>query len=168
MLLTMKSNSWIRLLLLFSSLAVFLQACVEDIGNVTPRADLTFKILDEDNNPVSDARVYLFSSFQAYENYVAANPDGDPNVTPSIDPEDVSISDLEGEAFFTNRPLQTTSFPSGDTYFHTPTPIYFRVLAVQNGMFVTNDNGLEENRVLVLPELESGEVIMEFVEVFVD
>jgi len=163
----MKSTSWIRLPLLFLTLVFILQACVEDIGNVTPRADLTFLILDEDNNPVSDARVYLFSSSQAYENYVAANPDGDPALTPSLDPEDVSISDVEGEAFFTNRPLQTTSFPSGDTYLHTPTPIFFRIVATHNGMFVTNDDGAEENHVLVLPELQSGEVIMEFVEVFV-
>ncbi len=164
----MKKNPIQPTALLWLLLLWMVPACVvEPIGtdNITPRADLAFTVVDDAGNPIPNAQVYLFPFRTPYENYLGENPDGDPSLTPAVDPEDAATTDGQGQVTFTNRELEGTSYAQGETFIHQPNPIYFRVLADYNGEFVTNDRNDPEAYLLTFPELESGEVILEEVEV---
>ena len=101
------------------------------------------------------------------EDYLATNPDGDPGQASNLDAEDIAVTNSLGEATFTNRPLDGTSYASGTTFIHQPNSIYFRVQASYNGDFVTNDSNDPQTYRLPFPELGSGTIIMEQIEVFV-
>lgn len=149
-------------------LVLMLAACAPDeVENITPRADLIFTVVDDNGSPVPDARVYLFGTEAAYEAHLADNPAGDPNVSPSLDLEDIATTDRSGVARFTDRPLDGPNSAVGETFLYQPRPIYFRALAEQNGAFLTNDGGGIATHRLGFPELESGEVLLEEIEVIV-
>lgn len=133
--------------------------------NITPTVTLTFTVLDEFSVPQSGAVVYLFPFEGTYDSYLSDNPDGDPDITPSLSAENIGTTDSNGEVSFLERPLEGSSYAAEGTWFHRPNPIYFRVLVESDGEFLTNDAG--ESR-LSFEELESGERIEEFVELIVE
>lgn len=149
-------------------LLLVLAACAPDEPeNITPRADLLFTVVDDSGSPLPDARVYLFGTEAAYEANLADNPDGDPSVSPNLDLEDIATTNRSGVARFTDRPLDGPNSAVGESFLYQPRPIYFRTLAEQNGDFLTNDGGSTARHRLGFPELESGEVLLEEVEVIV-
>jgi len=150
------------------ALLLVLVACApEDPENITPRADLVFTVFDDNGTALPAAKVYLFGTEAAYEANLADNPDGDPNEAPDLDLEDIATTNDAGVARFTDRPLDGPNSAVGETFFYNPRPIYFRVLAEQNGTYLTNDGGSVNDHRIGFPELESGEVLLEEIEVIV-
>ncbi len=163
----MKQTLIFRFLGLMLGLTLFVASCVETEGNVTPEADLIFTVVDDNGENISGAQIFLFPFQTPYEDYLAANPEGDPSQTPSLDPEDVATTNSSGEASFIGRPLDGTSFPSGNTFIHQPNSIYFRVQAEVNGEFLTNDSSDPNTYRISFPDLESGEFVRNEIEVVI-
>lgn len=164
----MNKNTLFRLAIIMLLMALLIPGCVpEGEGNITPRADLIFVVMDESGTPIPNAQVLLFPFRTPYEDYLTTNPDGDPNQGNTLDAEDIAVTNSLGEAIFANRPLDGTSYASGTTYIHQPNSIYFRVQAEYNSGFVTNDSNDPATYRLAFPELESGDIIREEIEVFV-
>lgn len=160
------SLRWLRLAA-FGLLLLGAAACVEEAPEaVAPRADLIFTVVDEQNVPVEGAKVFLFGTEAAYDAYRAQdNPNGDPAIEPDLPLENGATTNALGEARFLDRRLEGTSSAVGETFVYQPRPLYYRVLAEQNGRFLTNDSNDRSRYRLAFPELASGEVILETVEV---
>lgn len=154
----------IRPLLLVAILSSFFAACLpEEVNpNITPTADIYVTVVDQLGNPLGQAQVYLFGFESNYQSYLAENPDGDPLITPLVGADDVGVTNNSGQAIFFNRPLEGNSYASGDTWFHRPNSIYVRVQAEVGGSFLTNDQTTFR---LSFDELESGERVVEYVEI---
>ena len=148
---------------LFLMLGLFIvTSCVEPVGNITPTADLIFIVTDAQDQPVEGAVVYLFPFKSPYEAYLAQNPDGNDQITPSVASEDVAVSDADGRAIFSGKALEGNSFASGTTFIHRPNPIYFRIQATvtegNDTNYLTNDADIFK---ISFDELESGDFIIE-------
>ncbi|MEM7657897.1 MAG: hypothetical protein AAF399_17360 [Bacteroidota bacterium] len=153
-------SHWVHRSLVFVCLAVAAFACETAVNpNITPTVDLTIAVVDDAFQPVEGATVYLFPFRTPYEEYLAENPDGDPNITPSLSAENIGITNALGEVVFPTRPMEGTSYASGETFIHEPNPVYVRVQAPGN---LTNDQGV--NRI-AFDDAESGDQIAEFVEI---
>lgn len=133
--------------------------------NITPTVTLNFTVLDAFQTPQSGAVIYLFPFEGTYEDYLSENPDGDPDITPSLSAENIRTTDANGEVSFLERPLEGSSYAADGTWYHRPNAIYFRILSESGGEFLTNDGG--EVR-LSFEEIESGERIEEFIEVIIE
>lgn len=146
-----------RALLAVAALALFVQSCVEDVNpDITPVANLTFTVTFN-GQPVEGAAVYLFPFQSIYQSYLADNPSGSDQITPNVTADNVAVTNAAGEAFFSNKPLEGTSYASGTTFFHRPNPVYFRIQATRPGpVYLTNDDDVFR---ISFQELESGSVV---------
>lgn len=163
----MKFIRLFTLSLIFSVLFIVISCEPEVIGNITPTADLIFQVTDDQGNPVADAVVYIFPFKSNYDDYVASNPDGNDQVTPTLSAQNVGVTDGNGEALFANYVLEGNSFASGSTFINRPNPLYVRIQAEGStpGTFITNDSDLFK---ITFDELESGDFIVEEIPVVLD
>ncbi|GAB4414284.1 MAG: hypothetical protein OHK0039_21920 [Bacteroidia bacterium] len=159
-----------RPLLVVAAISLIISACVLEnpSGNTTPTADLYFTVIDDNGTPLPNAQIYLFSFESSYLSYISSNPNGDPDITPSLGSDDVGITTASGTATFFDRTLDGNAYQSGEIWYNRPNPIYYRVQAqVDNGgtiEYLTNDGG---DFKLTFPELESGERVVETLEIVV-
>lgn len=162
----MQTASVRKLVLVLLGLMALTVGCDPTLNpNITPTVTLNFTILDAFQTPQSGAVVYLFPFEGTYEDYLSDNPDGDPDLTPTLSAENIGTTDSNGEVTFLERPLEGSSYAEAETWYHRPNPIYFRVVVESGGEFLTNDAGEFK---LSFEELESGERIEEFIEVTVE
>lgn len=150
-------TSRFRAILAVAALTFVVQSCVEDVNpDITPVANLTFTVTAS-GQPVEGAVVYLFPFQSIYQSYLTDNPSGSDQITPNVTAENVAVTNAAGQAFFSNKPLDGTSYASGTTFIHRPNPIYFRIQATRPGpVYLTNDDDVFR---ISFQEIGSGSVV---------